>query len=193
MKVVSIAILCAATAGLASPAIADEETCQALFVHTAADVAYDGDSITMKNASPMVTFFCDRPVRLAGHLTVGSFLETVSEGEDPFSANPPNAVLSVVSGSDKPVDLVVTLNSRPEVEGNTLTYKDITVLEGNNTAVSGSGTLFIDHFGHPMSPGSVAGVHRRHKKRAVRSCEGVDPGLNPPGIDCNCGPGLVCH
>jgi hypothetical protein len=191
--ILCIATLCAFAISLTAPATAEEETCKALFVHTASEVSYDGTSITMKGASPMVTFFCDRPVRFAGHLTVASFLQTVSEGDDPFSADPPNAVVSIVPGEDMPVDVVVTLNSRPSVDGDTLIYEDIAVLDGQSEPVSGAGTLFIDHFGHPMSPGSAAGVHRRQDRRETRDCQEADADPGTPGIDCACGAGLVCH
>lgn len=149
---------------------AHEDECQALFAHSASEVSFDGSTITMHDASPNVIYFCDRPVRLAGHLTVDDFFETVSGSEDPFSKNPPNAVLSVIPENGEPVDVVVTIQARPSFDGNNLTYSEITVLEGNTSKVKGSGTIFIDHFGRPMSPGSVAGVHRRHDRREVRRC-----------------------
>ncbi|SHI70474.1 hypothetical protein SAMN05444000_102276 [Shimia gijangensis] len=176
---------------LTGPVVADDDVCEALFVHSASDMSFDGTTLVMANASPMVTFFCDRPVRLAGHLTIPSFLDEVSTSDDPFSNNPPNAVISIVSGDSAPQDIVVTINARPTVDGTTLTYSDLTILDGPASSVSGSGTVFIDHFGRPMSPGSVAGVHRRNDRREVRECNRHDD----PGRDryCTCGAGLVCN
>ena len=72
----------AAAAGAAEP---EEETCNALFVHSAQDVSMDMNTLTMKGASPTVIYFCDRPVRFAGHLSVEKFLSSVSEGKDSFA------------------------------------------------------------------------------------------------------------
>jgi hypothetical protein len=156
----------AATAGAAEP---EEETCNALFVHSAQDVSMDASTLTMKGASPTVIFFCDRPVRFAGHLSVEEFLSSVSKGEDSFAADPPNAVVSILSG-DEIVDVVVTLSTKPTVNGDELVYSDIKVIEGELPKIAGAGSVFIDVIGRPMSPGSVAGVHRRHRRRAMRRC-----------------------
>jgi len=47
---------------------------------------------------------------------------------------------------------------------------DIKVLEGELPPAGGPVALFIDPIGHPLSATSVAGVHRRHERRAVRRC-----------------------
>jgi hypothetical protein len=70
------------TLALVLPAKADaaEDECQALFVHSARNVAMDAGTIVMKGESPVVIYFCDRPVRLAGHLSIEEFLSSVSSG-----------------------------------------------------------------------------------------------------------------
>ncbi len=176
---------------LSGAAFASDDECEALFVHSADQIVLDGSSITMKGVSPNVIFFCDRPVRFAGHMTVEGFLGEVSGSDDPFSTNPPNAVVSIVADDGKTVDVVVTVTARPNVDGTTITYPQYTVLQGEAQTATGPGSIFIDHFGHPMSPGSVGGVHRRHERRAVRSCDAADK--NDNGVDCSCGPGLVCY
>jgi hypothetical protein len=42
------------------------------------------------------------------------------------------------------------------------------VLEGTMPKIGGPIALFIDPIGRPVSPTSRAGVHRRHRRRAVR-------------------------
>ncbi|MEO1887414.1 MAG: hypothetical protein ABGX72_08610 [Methyloprofundus sp.] len=75
--------------------------------------------------------------RMAGNLTVKEFLDSVSTEPGSFKDNPPNAALSVVNG-EQIIDIVLELTS-----------------------------LFIDIVGRPMSPGSVAGVHRRDRRRVI--------------------------
>ena len=178
------------SSGAASAADSSDTECQALYTHSAKEMSFDGTSLVMMGASPTVIFFCDRPVRFAGYLTVASFLDEVSTSSDPFSENPPNAVISIVPDGGDPVDVVVTISESPSVDGDTLTYAAVKILEGDPMPVTGPGVLFIDHMGRPMSPGSVAGVHRRHERREVRQC---DAEQDRDGIDCNCGPGLVCN
>lgn len=71
---------------------------------------------------------------------------------------------------DEIVDVVVTLNEKPSVEGDRLVYSGIQIVDGELPKAPGAGTLFIDVIGRPMSPGSIAGVHRRHRRRAMRRC-----------------------
>jgi hypothetical protein len=92
-----------ATLALAGTVRAEEEaeTCNALFVHSAQGVTLDADTLTMKGVSPTVIYFCDRPVRFAGHLSVEDFLDSVSKGKDSFAEDPPNAVVSIFSGEER--------------------------------------------------------------------------------------------
>ncbi len=169
----------------------DGQECKALFVHNASSVSMTADTITMTDVSPIVTFFCDRPVRYAGVQSIQGFLDMVSEGDDSFAVDPPNAILTIVADGEPPVDVVVELSQRPLNDQGTMTYPGVKVIKGEIPQATGPGTLFIDHFGRPMSPGSVAGVHRRHDRREVRHCAADNPD-NPNDL-CNCGPGLVCN
>jgi hypothetical protein len=67
----------------------------------------------MKGVGPTVIYFCDRPVRLAGHLSLEEFLASWTKGRDTFTEDPPNAVLSVTDG-DKFMDVVVELTQQPQ-------------------------------------------------------------------------------
>jgi hypothetical protein len=166
--VLFLALTALALATAASSEEADD-TCNALFVHNAESVSIQGDTLTMKGISPTVIYFCDRPQRFAGHLTVENFLSSVSKGKDSFAEDPPNAVVSIANG-DEFVDVVVTLNCKPVLNGDQLVYSGIQVIEGDLPNSAGPGSIFIDVIGRPMSPGSVAGVHRRHRRRAMRRC-----------------------
>ena len=45
---------------------------------------------------------------------------------------------------------------------------NVSIIEGLPPDAAGRSALFIDTIGRPMSPGSVAGVHHRYRRREVR-------------------------
>ncbi len=146
---------------------AAEDACDMLFVQDAKAMVFDGSRLTLKEANPNIIFFCDRPVRTAGHMTREAFMKLVSEGENSFTSNPPNAAVSIFGAENKLTDVVVTLSERPEVNGDDMVFP-VKVLEGELPAEGGTVVMFIDPIGRPLSPGSIAGVHRRHRRRAIR-------------------------
>ena len=151
---------------------ADE--CHALFVLRADNVQHVGDAIHLRGVDPNMTWFCDRPVRQAGHMTLPARVELGMTAENSFKENPPNAAVSVFSDDGKVSDAVVTLTDPPQVIDDKVVFA-VTRLDGE--IPSGKVVLFIDPIGRPMSPTSAAGVHRRHHRRAVRQC--ADPGHDP--------------
>jgi hypothetical protein len=151
---------------LVLPAHADEEACDMLFVQDAKAMVFDGSRLTLKEANPNIIFFCDRPIRTAGHLTLDAFMKLVTEGENNFKNNPPNAAISIFGASNKVTEVVVGLPERPVLSGKDLVFT-VKVIEGNLPAEGGPVVMFIDPIGRPLSPGSVAGVHRRHRRRAI--------------------------
>lgn len=66
--------------------------------------------------------------------------------------------------------VVVELTTKPEVKGDQLIYRDVRIIQGDVPEAAGPGSLFIEIIGRPLSPMSIAGVHRRHVRRAVRRC-----------------------
>ena len=131
-----------------------------LFVQNSRGVAIDKDkgTLTLKGVSPTTLFFSDRPVRMAGHYNMKEYLATWDEGKDSFSADPPNATLSVFEqGQDDLLDVVVKLQN-PRLQGDDLIY-DITLIdkEGPLPKKGGPASLFIDIFG----------VWRRAARRTV--------------------------
>ena len=165
MKYIFVIVLLLAS--LASPALAEDEACDMLFVQDAKSMIFDGNLLTLKEANPNIIFFCDRPVRTAGHMTRDAFMKLVSEGENSFADNPPNAAVSIVNAKGEVTEAVVTLSKRPLVNGNDMVFP-IKLLDGQLPNAGQTVILFIDPIGRPMSPTSVAGVHRRHRRRAVR-------------------------
>ena len=76
------------------PAAAEDE-CDALFVIRAQSVNYDGSRLVLHGPDPHITYFCDRPVRSAGHLTLDEMMDLVTEGKNNFTENPPNAAVAI--------------------------------------------------------------------------------------------------
>ena len=70
---------------------------QLMFVQTADDFRADDNTLRLINVGQQTLYFSDRPVRIAGHVTMPAYMDEWKAGEGPnnFSANPPNATLSV--------------------------------------------------------------------------------------------------
>ena len=158
--IVSIAMLCTLTGW-------DAKACDALFVQNAKAMSFDGARLTLKQADPNIIWFCDRPVREAGHLTRDAFMKLVTEGEDSFTEKPPNAAVSIFSDDQDVIAVVVELHAKPITSGEDFIFP-VKVLDGELPKEGGAVSMFIDPIGRPLSPTSAAGVHRRHRRRAVR-------------------------
>jgi hypothetical protein len=140
------------------------EDMEALFVQTAASMTSDRGTITLQGLSPSTLYFADRPQREVGHILSRRFVANWAEGDNSFADNPPNAVLSFAEPGDRlPEDAVVVIQD-PHLDRDALTYR-IKVLDGTVPAATGPCALFIDPLGRPLSPVSVAGMHRRARRR----------------------------
>ena len=80
---------------------AEDDACDMLFVQDAKAMTFDGSRLTLKEANPNIIFFCDRPVRTAGHMTRDAFMKLVTEGENspmqPFRSWAPKTRLPKLS------------------------------------------------------------------------------------------------
>ncbi len=144
-----------------------EEECDALFVLSAMGLSSGDGTMTLHGPHPTVLYFCDRPVREAGHLTLEALSEQVQKGENNFTVDPPNAAVSVFNDDGSVDEIVVTLLTAPVIGSDTVTF-EIATLDGTLPDEAGAVSVFIDPIGMPMSPTSAAGVHRRHRRRAIR-------------------------
>jgi hypothetical protein len=142
-----------------------EQEMLVMYAHNAHSMAFSDGKLQLHGVSPTIIFFSDRPVREVGHMTIQDFVDHWNEGKDSFAADPPNAVLSIFD-NDNITDVVIVL-SNPRLDGLNMAYS-VRVLDGELPAFGGSSSLFIDPIGMPMSPGSVAGVHRRERRRVRR-------------------------
>jgi gas vesicle protein len=135
-----------------------------LLVQSSEAFSYDGNRLTVHGTSPTTTYFSDRPDRIAGHLSLEQAYAWGRSGDDSFLDDPPNATLSILEGGEM-ANVVVTM-SNGIIEGDSISF-DVDVLEGELPARGGPNTLFIDVIGHPLTPLSVAGVHRRTRRRSL--------------------------
>jgi hypothetical protein len=73
-------------------------------------------------------------------------------------------VVSFLEEGDAVPEEVTMVIRDPHLTEETLTYK-VEVLDGTLPVRAGPCSLFIDPFGRPLSPVSVAGVRRRQRRR----------------------------
>jgi hypothetical protein len=143
------------------------EQIEAMFVQTASDARADDGDLVLGGCSPSTLYFSDRPQRVVGHLSTGDFVTLWSEGENSFAEDPPNAVLAFIGEGDSVPEDVVGVIRAPRLNGSSLRYS-FELLEGALPQAAGPCTLFIDPFGRPASPVSVAGMNRRDRRRDRR-------------------------
>jgi hypothetical protein len=120
--------------------IDDSKESSYLFVISGTSGSLNADTLTL-NGIPNVTYFSDRPNRIAGHLSLSEFIEMWDKGSDSFKADPPNATLSVLK-KDGAKNIVVELISVEQKSGSVV-FK-VAGLEGNVTESFEASSLFID-------------------------------------------------
>lgn len=135
-----------------------------LFVQESKRVKSNGTSVIMVDVNPKTLFFSDRPEEIAGYLSFPKFLEMVTTGPDNFNEDPPNATL-VFLGDENMAEVVMELVDRPTMIDGDLVFPIVNVIQGTLPQEGGPAALFIDVIGRPMTPMSVAGVHRRTRRR----------------------------
>lgn len=146
-----VAALMAATVpmiSMTSLAEAEEDKVQLMFVQTAEDMKADDKTLRLVNVGQQTLYFSDRPVRIAGHMVMPDYLKEwkAGAGSDSFSADPPNATLSVLEAGKPENTLVVAEISHPVVDGNDIVY-EYKLIEGEMPNSGGATALFIDWIG----------------------------------------------
>ena len=143
---------------------AEDGLIELLFVQQAQGVLFDNAQLTLVKVNPRTLYFADGPGDTAGYLSFQDFIDLVGEGPDNFSENPPNATMMVFGGEDLQAS-VMELSTKPRMEGEDMVFASVKLIQGEPPATGGTVALFIDTIGRPLSPVSVAGVHRRHRRR----------------------------
>jgi len=126
----------------------DENKVQLMFVQTADDLKADGNTLRLVNVGQQTLYFSDRPVRIAGHLTMPAYLDEwkAGEGPDNFGSDPPNATLSVYESGRHENTLAVVKISHPVIDGKDLVYS-YKLIEGTMPKAGGATALFVDWIG----------------------------------------------
>src|SRR6266704_3567884 len=126
----------------------DQPKVQLMFVQTADDLKTDSNTLRLVNVGQQTLYFSDRPVRIAGHLTMPAYLDEWKAGEGPvnFSSDPPNATLSVYESGRHENTLAVVKISHPVVDGKDMVYQ-YKLIEGTMPKAGGATALFIDWIG----------------------------------------------
>ena len=151
----------AATLGQAPPPkTPPKQEAQLMFVQVAEDLKVDAAAHTLRlvKVNQQTLYFSDRPVRIAGHIKMSEYLDewTPKAGKDSFTADPPNAVLSVYELGQDDSTLAVVEITHPRVDGADLLY-NYKVVKGKLPASGGQTALFIDAIG--AGGGVGAGFH----------------------------------
>jgi hypothetical protein len=127
-----------------------QQKVQLMFVQTAENIKIDPTTKTLRlvNVNQQALYFSDRPVRVAGHLTMAAYMDewTARAGKDNFANDPPNATLSIYEPGRQDNTIVVVEISNPVIEGKDLVYK-YKLIEGNLPQSGGTTALFIDWIG----------------------------------------------
>jgi hypothetical protein len=136
----------------------DEQKVQLMFVQTGEDVKVDDKTLRLVNVTQQTLYFSDRPVRIAGHLTMPAYLDEwkASEGPNNFASDPPNATMSVYEPGSHENKLAVVKISHPVIDGKDLVYT-YKLIEGTMPKAGGAAALFIDWIG--VGGGAGPGFH----------------------------------
>ena len=137
-----------ALSGLPLARAEDTNKVQLMFVQTAASLKADDKTLRLVNVSQQTLYFSDRPVRIAGHLTMPAYLDEwkAGAGPDNFGGDPPNATLSVYQPGRADNTLTVVEISQPVIDGKDLVY-NYKLIEGVMPKAGGAAALFIDWIG----------------------------------------------
>ncbi len=146
---------------------AEDGLVELLFVQEAGGVRFADGKLTLTDLNPQTLYFADRPDDAAGFLTYKEYVDLVYSGPDNFEEEPPNATLMTIDG-DTMVETVLELSAKPVMEDEDMVFASVKLLLGEPPAEGVRAVLFIDTVGRPMSPTSVAGVHRRHRRHRAR-------------------------
>jgi len=140
------------------------EDVEFLIVQNADSVMMNDGKLRLKNIAITTLYFSDRPDRIVGRIPTQKYVDHWSVGDNNFKSDPPNAVISVLYG--KEVEDITVVLTEPKLEGVDLLY-NVEVLDGSTSINGGATALFIDVVGRPATPLSVAGVHRRTRRRVA--------------------------
>jgi hypothetical protein len=119
-----------------------------LFVHTSNEGSFAGKTLILKKVSFVTLVFTDHPSRIAGHLSTGEFVGRFSKKAGMIDADPPNAILSILTGGGAENYTLELKN--PKLDGETLQY-EVFFFDRKPPQSFGPSSLFIEAtFGSPV-------------------------------------------
>lgn len=127
-------------ARLGATATAAPAGMEIMFAPQGAHVRYDGTYLILDDVSPVVPFFVDRPLRIAGAITPDQFVEIWGLSEASMRLGPPVASVAVISASRGPAPIVEV--ESVSVTGQTMTFK-VRMVSGDLPEVSGPAALMF--------------------------------------------------
>src|SRR6476469_3356305 len=149
--IAALLLACAPSATAQSTAKGQSKAPEVQFVQVAKNVTFKDGVLTLGDASPMTTFFSDRPERLTGQVRNDLFAKLWNEGKNGFKDDPPNAALTVFNPEGKPQQAIVVLTN-PRMEGKNIVF-NARSLKGEIPAQGGESALFIDGYQTPCNSG----------------------------------------
>src|SRR4030095_11271953 len=120
--IATLLLTCAPLSAIAqSPATGQSKAPKGQCVQVSKNVAFKDGVLTLGDASPMTTFFSDRPERLTGQVRNDAFAKLWNEGKNGFKNDPPNAALTVFNPDGKPTQAIVVLTN-PRLDGKNVLF-----------------------------------------------------------------------
>jgi len=113
----------------ASPGAADGTS--VIFVASAPSGSISGTTLTL-DAPASVVFVTDRPERKVGHLQPADLVDLWAEGDDSFTVDPPNAIVSFLEIPDEDGSSAILVLTSSSVADGSLSF-EFEVLEGTVT------------------------------------------------------------
>ncbi len=138
------ALMIAMLSGAVAAQDGEAEDVSLLFVVSTTSGKVEGQTLTLE-AVPAVLWFTDRPERGAGHINPSDLADIWTAGEDSFTDDPPNAVLSLLD-EDTVADATIELTGVTAESADlafTFELLDGELLDGP----LGTASLFIDGSG----------------------------------------------
>lgn len=106
----------------------------------------EGGKRTLKlyDASPVTTYFSERPNRVTGHEPTEEFISKWGEGGDGFADSPPNAALDIIGENSQTISIIELISAKYDASTKVLEYEIIILDDGNIPQSFGKAALFID-------------------------------------------------
>lgn len=111
----------------ARPEVQISRPIEMILTQQAANMTFDGKTLTLSGVPPITNFRVDRPERIGGSMTTEQFVKLWNATVQVFKNDPPNAALTILGPT--PTQVIVEVGSVTQ-NGNTLTF-NASLLDGD--------------------------------------------------------------